>query len=84
MLLCMMCVAAGGVEMEVKEGGIGRRGGRVLRGIGWTVLGVVTFLEVLTMGDSGLSKFQNLDGWMYWSLVSGTRCDSRRQLIDEQ
>ncbi len=37
-----------------------------MRWIGWGLLGSVTLLEVLTMGDAGLGKFQNLDGWMYW------------------
>ena len=45
------------------RGGVGRR---VLRGIGWTLFAVVMFLEVFTMGDAGLGKFQNLDGWLYW------------------
>jgi len=34
--------------------------------LGWGLLGLVTFLEVFTMGDQGLSKFQNMEGWMYW------------------
>ena len=42
------------------------RNDRVLRGVGWTLLGLVTLLEVITMGDAGLGKFQSLDGWMYW------------------
>lgn len=33
--------------------------GRVLF---WIVLG----LEVLTMGEAGLGKFEHLDGWLYW------------------
>ena len=37
-----------------------------MRWIGWGLLGSVTLLEVFTMGDAGLGKFQNLDGWMYW------------------
>ena len=42
------------------------RGIRLLRGLGWTLFGIVTFLEVMTMGDAGLGKFQSLEGWMYW------------------
>jgi uncharacterized membrane protein YphA (DoxX/SURF4 family) len=38
----------------------------VLRWLGWGLLGLVTLLEVFAMGDAGLSKFQNLEGWMYW------------------
>jgi uncharacterized membrane protein YphA (DoxX/SURF4 family) len=34
--------------------------------IGWAIIAVVTALEVLSMGDAGLSKFQSMDGWMYW------------------
>ena len=39
---------------------------RIVRWLGWGLLGLVTFLEVFTMGDQGLSKFQNMEGWMYW------------------
>ncbi len=39
---------------------------RAVRWVGWGLLGGVTFLEVFTMGDAGLSKFQNQEGWMYW------------------
>ena len=51
------------VETEATRG---RRGRRILRGTGWTLFAIVLFLEVFTMGDAGLSKFQNLDGWLYW------------------
>ena len=44
----------------------GGRGRRVLRWIAWTLFGIVMFLEVFTMGDAGLGKFQNLEGWLYW------------------
>ncbi len=39
---------------------------RVVRGTGWSLFAVVMLLEVLAMGDAGLGKFQNLDGWLYW------------------
>ena len=52
-----------GTEAGRTSGGALRR---VLRGIGWTLFAVVMFLEVFTMGDAGLGKFQNLDGWLYW------------------
>lgn len=35
---------------------------RVGRGGFWVILA----LEVFTMADAGLSKFQNLEGWLYW------------------
>ncbi|MDH3271697.1 MAG: DoxX family protein [Gemmatimonadota bacterium] len=34
--------------------------------IAWAFVVLITGLEVLTMGDAGLSKFQSMDGWMYW------------------
>ncbi len=52
-----------GTEAGRTSGGALRR---VLRGIGWTLFAVVMFLEVFTMGDAGLGKFQNVDGWLYW------------------
>ncbi|GEM_PF-1642669 len=39
---------------------------RVVRGTGSSLFAVVMLLEVLAMGDAGLGKFQNLDGWLYW------------------
>ena len=51
------------VEAVRTGGGVLRR---VLRGLAWTLFAVVLFLEVFTMSDAGLGKFQNLDGWLYW------------------
>ena len=54
-------------KASVENGGSG--GGllrRVLRGVAWALFAVVMFLEVFTMGDAGLGKFQNLEGWLYW------------------
>lgn len=41
-----------------KEATQGRRSRRTLRGIGWTLFGIVLFLEVFTMGGAGFSKLQ--------------------------
>lgn len=46
-----------------REETTGRRG---LRRLGWVALWIVTVLEVLSMGEAGLGKFESLDGWMYW------------------
>lgn len=48
-----------------------RRGPRWIRWIGWGFFGLVLALEVLTMGEAGLGKFENREGWMYWFGVFG-------------
>ena len=44
---------------------------RVLRWVGRGLLALVTLLEVMTMGDAGLGKFQSYDGWRHWFGVFG-------------
>lgn len=39
---------------------------RWMRGLGLVLFWVVLGLEVLSMGKAGLSKFQNLEGWLFW------------------
>ncbi len=53
------------MPLPAREGDTGGDGAgrRILREVGWTLLGIVTFLEVFTMGDAGLGKFQHLEGW---------------------
>ena len=36
------------------------------RRIGWVLFGIVLLLEVMAMGSAGLSKFDSMDGWLYW------------------
>ena len=48
-------------------------GGRVLRGLAWTLLGAVTLLEVLAMGDAGLGKFKSLEDGCTGSRASAIR-----------
>lgn len=39
---------------------------RVGRGMGTALFWVVLGLEVFTMGEAGLGKFDSMEGWMYW------------------
>ncbi|MEM7414362.1 MAG: DoxX family protein [Gemmatimonadota bacterium] len=39
---------------------------RIMRGVAHALFWLVLVLEVFTMGDAGLGKFDSMEGWMYW------------------